>query len=89
MELSEQQKEILRITQEESAEVIQAVSKVFRFGMDSEWKGVVNRDHLAEELGDLLCMIDLCISKEIVRGDAVFSASINKLKKLETWSNIK
>ena len=53
--------EIMLITQEECAEVSQAISKVFRFGMDDEYKGITNREHLEEEIGDLMCMIDLLI----------------------------
>ena len=52
---NESDQEILLITQEECAEVTQAISKVFRFGMDDEYNGVTNREHLEEELGDLLC----------------------------------
>lgn len=80
--------EILLITQEECAEVSQAISKVFRFGMDDEHKGQTNREHLEEELGDLLCMIDLLIENGIVSEAAVMTAQKAKLQKLETWSSI-
>ena len=46
-------REIMLITQEECAEVTQAISKVFRFGFLSYHNGKSNRQHLAEELGDL------------------------------------
>ena len=45
--------EILSITIEEAAEIIQAISKIFRFGIDTSWKGETNREHLEEEIGDL------------------------------------
>ena len=53
--------EILNILQEECVEVVQAVCKIRRFGFDSHHPASVqnNREHLAEELGDLQCMIDL------------------------------
>ena len=81
-------REIMLIAQEECAEVIQAISKVFRFGFDSVHKGVENRDHLAEEIGDLMCMIDLMIDNGLVSEAAVMTAKHEKLAKLEQWSNI-
>jgi len=80
--------EILLIGQEECAEVTQAISKVFRFGMDSEHNGKSNKQHLEEELGDLLCMIELMIERGIVDGQAVAQAGVAKKQKLAKWSNI-
>ena len=80
--------EILLITQEECAEVTQAISKIFRFGFDSVHKGVDNRTHLEEEIGDLMCMIDLLIDNGIVSEAAVMTAKNEKLNKLLTWSSI-
>jgi len=81
-------KEILLITQEECAEVTQAISKVFRFGFDSVHKGIDNRTHLEEEIGDLMCMIDLLIDTGIVSEAACIAAKNEKLNKLTQWSNI-
>jgi NTP pyrophosphatase (non-canonical NTP hydrolase) len=81
-------REILLITQEECAEVTQAISKVFRFGFDSVHKGVDNRSHLEEEIGDLMCMIDLLIDNGIVSEAAVMTAKHEKYNKLMTWSKI-
>jgi NTP pyrophosphatase (non-canonical NTP hydrolase) len=86
--MNEVKKEILLITQEECAEVTQAISKVFRFGFDSQHNGVGNREHLEEEIGDLMCMIDLLIDNGIVRESAVMTAKNEKLNKLMTWSGI-
>jgi len=80
--------EILLITQEECAEVSQAISKVFRFGMDDEYKGITNREHLEEEIGDLMCMIDLLIENGVVSESAVMTAKNEKMNKLMTWSGI-
>lgn len=85
---SDVKREILLITQEECAEVTQAISKVFRFGFDSVHKGVNNRQHLEEEIGDLMCMIDLMIDNGIVSEAAVMTAKNEKLNKLLTWSKI-
>lgn len=83
-------KEILDITQEECAEVIVAVSKISRFGLDhfKPGKPKTNRQHLAEELGDLRAMIDLCIATGLVDAEEVNRATENKINKLKQWSNI-
>lgn len=51
--LNKVQEEILTILQEECAEVIQAVSKVRRFGETN------NIEQLEQEIADVLCMINL------------------------------
>ena len=83
-------KEILDIAQEEYAEVIVAISKISRFGLDNFKPGKLktNRDHLAEELGDLQAMIDLCIKFGLVGTEQVSIAADNKINKLKQWSNI-
>ena len=82
-------KEILLITQEECAEVTQAISKVFRFGIDAEHNGATNRERLEEEVGDLLCMIDLLLENDIIGAIWVEEAREAKREKLRKWSSIK
>lgn len=79
-------KEVLLITQEECAEVTQAISKIFRFGAEDEYNGQTNLQRLEEEVGDLLCMLDLLL--EMVSKENVMAAKAAKLEKLRTWSNI-
>jgi hypothetical protein len=88
--MNNKEKEILDITQEECAEVIVAVSKISRFGLDNVKPGKpkTNREHLAEELGDLQAMIDLCIKFNLVGSEQVSIAADNKIAKLKKWSNI-
>lgn len=74
--------EILTITQEECGELVQVISKVRRFGMDT------NRDNLVKESGDLLCMIELLIENNIISKDELESAKQSKRDKLAVWSNI-
>jgi NTP pyrophosphatase (non-canonical NTP hydrolase) len=47
--------------QEECAEVIQAISKVFRFTLNHPHPetGVTNKHHLETEIGQLQCMLNL------------------------------
>ena len=80
--------EILLIAQEECAEVTQAISKVFRFGLDATHNGATNRDRLTEETGDLFCMIQLMIEKGIIDITELEQAAANKKAKLQKWSNI-
>jgi NTP pyrophosphatase (non-canonical NTP hydrolase) len=82
------QKEILLITQEECAEVTQAISKVFRFGIDGSHNERTNRERLTEELGDLHCMIELMVESGLIDRSELFNASGNKRKKLIQWSKI-
>ena len=80
----------MSILQEESAEIIQAVSKIFRFGYESKHpdKDQTNREHLAEEVGDALAMIELLIKNKIVDWQDVEIAKDKKFEKLRRWSSI-
>jgi len=86
--MNEREREILLILQEESAEVIQAVSKVFRFGWDSEWDGQTNREHLEEEVGDYLAMVQIMVDTGMIDTFAIDTAKKNKIEKLKKWSTI-
>jgi len=77
------------ICQEECAEVTQAISKVFRFGVDGEHMGATNRERLEEEIGDLFCMIEMMTEEGIIDAGAVANAAQAKRAKLAKWSNIK
>lgn len=87
--MNEKIEEILTITQEECAEVIQEISKIFRFGIDRTHKtGVPHREKLEEELGDLLAMVDLLVDHGVVDRVNLDKAKQNKFGKLKVWSNI-
>lgn len=86
--MNDAQKEILLIAQEECAEVTQAISKAFRFGLDGEHIGVTNRARLTEETGDLLCMIQLMVESGLIVQSEVDTAALNKRNKLLKWSKI-
>jgi NTP pyrophosphatase (non-canonical NTP hydrolase) len=84
-------REILLITQEECAEVIQAISKCFRFGTNHIKPGneLTNIQHLQEELGDLLAMIELLRDTDIgITEHSLQVAKQRKFEKLKKWSNI-
>lgn len=88
--MNSKEKETLDILQEECAEVIQAVSKISRFGMDNlkPGKPKTNREHLEEELGDMLAMIDILCSLGVVELDNLRVAKLAKIEKLKKWSTI-
>ena len=90
-ELNKDQAAILQILQEECAEVIQATSKVFRFGLfDShpDTPSKTNTHHLEEELGDVLAMIDLLSMHGVVDLNHLLVYKHAKIEKLRTWSEI-
>jgi NTP pyrophosphatase (non-canonical NTP hydrolase) len=86
--MDKEHKEIFCITQEECAEVTQAISKIFRFGIDTSWNGRTNKQRLEEELGDLMAMMYILQMSGIVSEENVLKASEAKMEKLAKWSNI-
>jgi NTP pyrophosphatase (non-canonical NTP hydrolase) len=86
--MNDKEKEIMLIAQEECAEVVQAISKVFRFGKTDEYNGQTNQQRLEEEVGDLMCMIELMQEYGIVNATNVLNANVKKRLKLGKWSSI-
>ncbi len=90
MKIDRQTKEIFCITQEECAEVTQAISKIFRFGFDSinPHTKKSNKQSLEEEVGDLLAMVDILVEKCIISDNNLSAARTAKKLKLKQWSSI-
>jgi NTP pyrophosphatase (non-canonical NTP hydrolase) len=88
--MTEDSNEVMDITQEECAEVIQAISKIRRFGMDNAKPGTEysNREHLEEELGDVLAMVDILLINQVVNWGNLHKAKRAKIEKLKKWSTI-
>ena len=85
----EKLQEILDILQEECAEVIQAVSKIRRFGRDNSHKDYpTQRENFTQEIGDVLLLIDLLISYNVFSAYELQEAKLRKASKLKVWSNI-
>lgn len=82
--------EIFGITQEEAAEVIQAISKCRRFGLDAEFKNGTGtqRDNLLKEVGDLYCMLELLCEYAELNSSELAQAIQSKREKLTIWSDI-
>ena len=84
-------KEILLITQEECAEVTQAISKVFRFGTESRWplpESGTTLEELQMEVGQVLAMIDILTEQCVLSDTAINAARHYKKEKLKIWSSI-
>jgi NTP pyrophosphatase (non-canonical NTP hydrolase) len=91
MKMNDKQKEALLILQEECAEVIQAASKVFRFGTESRWpteESGTTLEELQMEVGQVLAMIDILTEQCVLSDTAINAARHYKKEKLKIWSNI-
>jgi NTP pyrophosphatase (non-canonical NTP hydrolase) len=88
--MNEREREVMNILSEECAEVIQAVSKCHRFGLDNlkPGKPKTNREHLEEELGDLYAMIEILQEMDVISWTNIEQAALDKREKLKKWSNI-
>ena len=75
--------EILVITMEECGELIQACSKVMRTNGRAKY-----RRNLRDEIGDVMCMIEILKMSGIVTDAQIQERMADKRKKLEKWSSI-
>lgn len=74
---------------EECAEVIQAVSKIQRFGISNyhpSTPDVSNKEHLQREIADVLCMIDLLREEGFIDEHLVQNAKLQKRIKFKQYS---
>lgn len=77
------QDELLTVTMEECAEVIQSASKIIRFGYTED-----SRFNLAKEVGDLLCMVDLLKRDGFISDEEIEIYKGEKSEKLKKWSSL-
>ena len=74
--------ELMTITMEECGELIQVCSKAIR--CDNYY----NNDKLTEEVGDIMCMIDLLHEYDLISWTDVDNRVLEKKKKLKKWSSL-
>mgnify|MGYP000278950142 CR=1 FL=1 len=86
--MNESTKEALLILQEECAEVVQATSKCFRFGLNGMYLKESNRGRLEQEIGDVLAMIDILTNQGEISLERLLEAKQRKFKKLSQWSTL-
>ena len=74
--------ELMTITMEECGELIQECSKAIRC------EHYHNNDKLTEEVGDVMCMIDLLHEYDIISWTDIDERVLEKKKKLKKWSDL-
>lgn len=92
-QVNDHQEEVLNILQEECAEVIQAASKIKRFGITNRKDGseLNNLQNLEMELGDVLALVDILKGSGIgITDEGLERAKLAKMGRLSrymwTWS---
>lgn len=81
--IGEPAREVLDCLKEECAEVIQAASKITRFGLEmNPWTGIANQADLESELGDVLAFVELAAKYDLVDVGRVRAACERKIAKL-------
>lgn len=78
---------VMAVLQEECAEVIQAISKINRFGLNSEWEGVTNKQALITEIGDVLALISVLVDETDIniKDEDIHKAINAKYEKLKVF----
>lgn len=84
--LTEAERELLTILQEECAEVIVAASKLLRFGKEHYEGYGDNQTVLALEVGDLLEMISRAQVSKLIPSAEVVNGMIRKQQRLKQFS---
>ena len=74
-------------TQEECAEVIQAISKVFRFGLNQTHPetGISNKENLQTEIGQLSFMLSMLVQQWDLDTEAIEQAFLDKEDTYTEW----
>lgn len=87
----DQMMEALSILQEECAETSVVISKIRRFGLDTEYQRGegTKRTALTQELGDILAVLGVLVKQGIVDQEELHLAAKRKIEKLKEFSNLK
>lgn len=85
--LTDREREVLVILMEECAEVIQAASKLIRFGKENRPDDLhlPNSEVLGIEIGDLRCMIDNVLIEGIVKEEHLTLGTKRKQSRLAQY----
>lgn len=88
-ELTPYQEECLTILMEECGEAVQEICKIYRFGLEEMSHHSPEKNHIAcltQELGDIMCMIEMVRDSNIgITDKALASASQRKREKVGKW----
>jgi len=79
--------ELLIVLDEELHEAGHVICKTLRFGKESTWNGVSNKERLLQELGDVVAMIEMLIDSTDfgITVDDIKKAKQAKKNKVTTW----
>jgi len=80
-------RELLVILMEECAEVQHRAAKILRFGLGETEpeQPLKNTERLAQEVGDLICVIDKLVARGVMDGEQIREASVAKQVKLAKY----
>ncbi len=81
MQKLDEYQELLTITAEECGELIQACAKAMR-------KQDIDLENLKDEIGDVMCMIELLQEWDIVSWTEIENRVEHKRNKLKQWSGL-
>lgn len=86
----DQMMEALGILQEECAETVVVISKIRRFGIDTEYtRGTgTKRENLTQELGDILAMVAILVKQGVVDQESLEQSAALKIEKLKQYSTL-
>lgn len=77
------EEELFTVAGEECGELIMAMSKIRRFGLNETSGG-----NLKQELGDVACMLALFVEHGYITEQELIECAEKKKKKLTVWSNL-
>ena len=83
--------ESLVLLMEECSEVIQAATKILRWGPDGNNNGIIektNMEHLITEMGDVLALCSLVTIIWDINTEEIKDASVDKLERLKQYSGL-
>lgn len=78
------EQELLIVLSEECGEIVQAVSKIHRFG-----KSIANQQRLEQEIGDFMGVLKLIVEEGYIDGHRLPELGEQKIAKLEKYMNNK
>lgn len=83
--------ESLVLLMEECSEVIQAATKILRWGPDSNNNGILektNMEHLITEMGDVVALCSMVAIIWGINPEEIEDASVDKLERLKLYSGL-
>jgi hypothetical protein len=85
-------KSTLEILAEEASEIIQAKSKIIRFGLKDFYNETTRPDQsnvekLETEIGHFLAVVDVLIARGILRPDKMEEVKPDKWEKMNKWNH--